>query len=232
MQEYNFLQGVKLMNDNWTDLPVYEAGQYSAYDNGGGIYLNDDNPPFEVAVPSYDDARVPPFESQPFGINLDKSDRGSGINLQKREEAALPYVDNDVNAKPFESYVQKPKAAANNITNVEERSVSTNNAIIFHAVSIICCLLSLVFSPLIEIIPACLICCLGQDLKRASTSFGFLHWLDFFCTFLVAFLYLCLIMVITAFTFGIGLVLLVLLIPYFFVIFGLAATKPNGPAEY
>lgn len=237
------------MSDNWTDLPVYEAGQYSAYDNGsgGGINLNkvDDNPPpFEAAVPSYD-AQAPPFESEPVGINLDKNDRGGGINLHKREEAAPPYeppeaahapryVDNDVNAKPFESYVEEPqkqRVAANNTTNVEVRSVSTNNAIIFHVVSLICCLLSLVFSPLIEIIPACLICCLAPDLKRASSSLGFLHWIDFFCTCLVAFLYLCLIIVIAVFTFGIGLVLLVFLIPYFFVISGLAATNPNGPTE-
>lgn len=198
-----------MSDGQWSDLPVYEAGQYN-----GGINLNkDDNDaiPFEAAPPAFND------------------DRREVNSMNTRS-----YEDNDMNAKPYEADVERgatSRGPTGTTSTVQPASMSTNNAMIFHIVSITCCILSILFTPLIEIIPAVLVCIMGRDLKRASTDVRILHWIDFVVTVLAVIILLALIIVIAVFTFGIGAVLLVLLIPYFFVLGALGFTNPNGDSE-
>merc|ERR1712032_610566 len=95
----------------------------------------------------------------------------------------------------------------------QPNQVTVNNAQVFHLVSIIFVLLSLVFSPLLALVPVILFCFMQQDLRQNNDTP--LHVIDFVLAVVVTVLWLAFVVVLAVFTFGIGLVFLVFLIPLF-----------------
>mmetsp|Transcript_32892 Transcript_32892/g.51011 ORF Transcript_32892/g.51011 Transcript_32892/m.51011 type:complete len:195 (+) Transcript_32892:12-596(+) len=190
--------------------------------------------------PGYSDYAPPPFEDLPVyegpnygnsGINLNKP--SEGIKLDKSEPEYR-----DTSAPPFESAPPNYSEPANQHDNNRSPSNAPSNVVVvgsqpgelaflFHILSITCCLLSLIFSPLIEIVPMVLLCFMRADLKSTANN-GALHALDYVITLVTFIIYLALIVVLAVFTFGIGLVLLVFLIPYVFVLIGLTEARPNS----
>ena len=92
----------------------------------------------------------------------------------------------------------------------------------FHVISIICCLLSLVCY-ITEFIPALLICCCCQKFRGTDTC---LFKLNFGLHFIVTFLLLLFILILAPFTLCLSLFLIIFLVPYFVVLFTLG--NANG----
>mmetsp|Transcript_20242 Transcript_20242/g.42907 ORF Transcript_20242/g.42907 Transcript_20242/m.42907 type:complete len:177 (-) Transcript_20242:28-558(-) len=165
-------------------------------------YVND----FENNPPSYTDYYEEPTKS---GISLDKSPSAleSGIPPEYQGDP-LPMED------------QQPQQST--ITN------NLNNAEIFHIVSMTCAVLSLVVFPLLELVPAILYCLLPKEsLQNQKENALVLHQLDVIVTALCFAVLLFFIIVASIFTFGIGLIFLIFVIPFVVVLFQLKAITPN-----
>ena len=94
---------------------------------------------------------------------------------------------------------------------------------VFHIVSIVCALLSIIITPLIEIIPAVFCVIILVDLRNASSVNNWLNIADFIVVLVCLLIWLALIIAIAVFTFGIGLILLIFCIPYLIVLGALGA---------
>merc|ERR1712110_400330 len=216
--------------------------------NEGGINPTKASSPYEESVqaPSYYEESVQApsyyetpvagidYEEPPCNINLGKADvetyhHSGAIELGKTNEETFSTIDvappkyRDQEVEPHQGVTMVPDTAprANN-----PNPVNSNNATVFHLVSIMFVLLSLVFSPLLAVVPVVLFCFMQQDLRQNNNT-G-LHVIDVTLAIVVTVLWFAFIIVLAVFTFGIGLVLLILLIPLF-ILCGQLASLPAGP---
>ena len=153
----------------------------------------------------------PPFEDTNYS---------GGINLSKDSEPAPPpYVE----ASPSDRGATPPPAQHNQPPrqHVVQQNQSSSGAVAFHCISICCALLSIFLSPLIEIIPMCLFCCFAPALRDRNNLV--LHSVDLTVTMVAFVIWLVFVIIIAVLTFGIGLILLIFLIPYVIVLTQLAA---------
>lgn len=97
---------------------------------------------------------------------------------------------------------------------------------LFHFVSIIFVLLSFVLSPLMALVPVILFCFMQQDLRQNNDKI--LHIIDFVLTIVVTLCWVAVIVVLAVFTFGIGAILLVFIIPLFILCVQLSALSACG----
>merc|ERR1712137_70675 len=200
--------------------------------NEGGINLTKASSPYEESVqaPSYyeESVQAPSYYETPVA-GIDYEEPPCNINLGKTNEETFSTIDvappkyRDQEVEPHQGVTMVPDTAprANN-----PNPVNSNNATVFHLVSIMFVLLSLVFSPLLAVVPVVLFCFMQQDLRQNNNT-G-LHVIDVTLAMVVTVLWFAFIIVLAVFTFGIGLVLLILLIPLF-ILCGQLASLPAGP---
>jgi len=94
---------------------------------------------------------------------------------------------------------------------------SSDSLQMIHVISIICCLLSIILTPLIEIIPMILYCAYRPE-EGTKVSRDALFFMDAFVTAFVGFLWMIVIILIVVATFGIAFPLIIFIIPYFVVL--------------
>lgn len=87
-----------------------------------------------------------------------------------------------------------------------------------HIVSIVCCVLSLFFTPLIELVPMIIYCVYRPDRHSSPATSGLLL-ADLIVTWVVFAIWAILDLMATIFSFGILVFLFLFLIPYGFVLF-------------
>ena len=177
------------------------------------------------APPAYheafgNEAPPPAFSEMPPAFEEYDSPPKSGINFVK-----------DDTPPPFEEPSRSTSQAttsSNGETQVVVLNTTANTAEIFHLISILCAVLSLLVFPLIELIPAIMYCLITKEnLRNDKPNALMLHQLDFLVTaicFAIAFAF---ILVIGIFTFGIGLIFLVFLIPFVVVLVELSTFTPQ-----
>jgi len=118
-----------------------------------------------------------------------------------------------------------PPAYGQNVTVVQMQSGIDMQML--HVVSIICCILSLFLSPLIELIPMVLYCVYRPDRHSTPASRGLLTG-DLICTWIVFIIWLVLNLLLTIFSFGILIFLFLFQIPYIFVIIFLQRARKQA----
>ena len=87
-----------------------------------------------------------------------------------------------------------------------------------HIVSIVCCVLSLFFTPLIELVPM-IIYCVYRPERHSSAATSGLLLADLVVTWVVFAIWAILNLIATIFSFGILIFLFLFLIPYVFVLY-------------
>jgi len=97
---------------------------------------------------------------------------------------------------------------------------SSESLRMIHVISIICCLLSIILTPLIEIIPMILYCAYRPE-EGNRVSRDCLFFMDYLLTAFVCLLWMIVITIIVVATFGMAYFLLILLVPYLVVMFAL-----------
>lgn len=99
----------------------------------------------------------------------------------------------------------------------------TMNQVVFHIISIICCLLSLCIPLIPEIIPCFIILAFWEELTKPLDDPSAVCWLvlDYLITILVLLIWGTIILFIVISTFGVMYCLLFFLIPYFVVLVGI-----------
>lgn len=121
---------------------------------------------------------------------------------------------------PSHTSQKTQKTYASTDSNTEEKVALSTASIMFHIISIVCCLLSFFFPPF-EIIPAVLVFLLiGEFTGKAYGVVLILSIIDLVITFIIGLIWFLIILSCGLFTFGICLIFLVFIIPYIIVFCG------------
>jgi hypothetical protein len=103
-----------------------------------------------------------------------------------------------------------------------------DGANLFHIVGIICALLALIITPLVELVPMVMWCCVHRDLRNQTRTNIPLHVVHFFITLIVFCLWIFLITFLSVLSWGIILPAFLIMIPMAIVLVELWISQPTG----
>eukprot|EP01094_Clydonella_sp_ATCC50884_P001046 TRINITY_DN1079_c0_g2_i1.p1 TRINITY_DN1079_c0_g2~~TRINITY_DN1079_c0_g2_i1.p1 ORF type:complete len:204 (+),score=71.57 TRINITY_DN1079_c0_g2_i1:343-954(+) len=181
-----------------------------------GSYVEDQPPAYEEP-PAYGDPPGSCAASPPPSGDVD---------------AAPPSYDEAASCSSAKSNAPAATPAATTATTTTTTRVITQQrpadevhmlVTVFHFVSIVCAVLSVLLTPLIEIIPAIFCFIILVDIQHSRMENNVLNVVDFVVTTIAMLLWLAFILVCAVFTFGICLIFLFILLPYFVVMFATGA---------
>lgn len=102
----------------------------------------------------------------------------------------------------------------------EKAAQEADMVMVFHIVAIVCAVLSIVILPIAEIVPAVMGCCMFSKIKKDAGDINIvLNLVNFIVTLAACLIYVMEVIIITIYTFGIGIVLILFVIPFLFVIY-------------
>ena len=157
-----------------------------------------------------------------YGESVEKTPSGCDTPVAHDVESSPPAYD-DIECGSQEGPSGTTKTTTTTTTTTRSAAEVQQLVTVFHIVSIVCALLSILITPLIEIIPAVFCVIILVDLRNASDVNNWLNIADFIVVLVCLLIWLALIIAIAVFTFGIGLVLLIFCIPYLIVLGALGA---------
>ena len=208
--------------------PNYGSNQPPGYDLPPPIY-SDPPPVFSNNVPpAYDvpppfDTPPPFYNEPPRSLNDAPPSYNQSYDFAKSKDVDLGPNPTFADVPPPVDYQPPQYHDREHVptTVIYENQAMSEPALIFHIVSIVCCLLAVIFTPIIEVIPMVWICFVMGELPKYKAHP--LHICDLIITGIVCLVYLFFILIIAVFTYGIGLILLIFLIPFIVVLIGLLA---------
>ena len=136
------------------------------------------------------------------------------------EDVEFHEPDGKVDAPPVYD-VPPPAPGAAPATAVDEKAAEAADMVmVFHIVAIVCAVLSVVIFPIAEIVPAVMGCCMLSKIKKDAGDINIvLNLVNFIVTLAACLIYVMEVIIIAIYTFGIGIIFIVFVVPFLFVIY-------------
>ena len=155
----------------------------------------------------------PPNYGDDWNNNKNEDSGSSSSSSDSEDDLKKEYINPDAQISKSTEYHEEKAVSAAGTPQIGDHAL-----VIFHVVSIICCILSLLIW-FLEIIPAVMtIVILLKFSEKQKPLVHILCIVDLIITSIVLMIYFFLFMCIVVFTFGLGIIFFFLLIPYVVVI--------------
>ena len=199
---------------------------------------NDTNPrnslksPFQDKPPTYG-------ETYDFAKEQESRETNESPIFKVQDPLCQPKNDHNATKQPQTKHKAKDTRTSDKAKEVEIQVERDTNEVeldqerlrremkyarLFNVICIVCALLSLILTPVIEIIPLICICWIWDMLPLEKRGITLTNMIVNVCVFIY---YLVLIIVLAFFTYGIALLLLIFLVPYIYIIWVCMGVDPD-----